>query len=72
MCYKMLMDLKNAGYAPGGLDCYTWGTFGNEDGLGRLLDKELWGDDYDLLRDKLHEIGGKILADSYRYKETIN
>lgn len=72
MCYKMLMDLKNAGYVPGGLDCYTWGTFGNEDGLGRLLDKEVWGGDYDLLRDKLREIGGKILADSYRYKETIN
>lgn len=72
MCYKLLMDLKNEGYIPGGIDCYTWGSYGSDDGLGRLLDKDVWGDDYDLLRDTLIDIGKKILADPYRYKETMN
>ncbi len=72
MCYRLLMDLKDEGYIPGGLDCYTWGSFGGEDGMGRLLDKEIWGDEYDLLRDKMREIGQKILNDSYRYKEIMN
>ncbi|MGN0493757.1 MAG: hypothetical protein ACI4F7_08930, partial [Acutalibacteraceae bacterium] len=72
MCYKLLMDLKDEGYIPGGLDCYTWETFGNEDGLGRLLDKNIRGDEYDLLKNKLVEIGNKIINDSYRYKETMN
>lgn len=72
MCYKLLMDLKDEGYIPGGLDCYTWATFGNEDGLGRLLDKNIRGDEYDLLKNKFVEIGNKIINDSYRYKETMN
>ena len=40
--------------------------------MGRLFDKNIWGDEYDLLRDKMREIGQKILNDSYRYKEKMN
>lgn len=72
MCYRLLMDLKNEGYVPGGLDCYTWGSFGSEDGMGRLFDQDIWGDEYALLRDKMREIGQKIQNDNYRYKETMN
>lgn len=72
MCYDLLMDLKKEGYAIGGLDCYVWATFGGEDGLGNLLDKDMYGDEWDILRDKMREISGKIFKDSYRYTEPMN
>lgn len=72
MCYKLLMDLKAEGYIPGGLDCYTWGSYGSEDGMGRLFDKSIWGNQYDKLLNKMREIGQKIINSDYRYKETMN
>ncbi len=65
--YKLLMELEN----PGGLYLYTWDTFGN-DGLGRLIDPSVYGDEFRPLAERIVEIGQEILNNPYRYTRPYN
>lgn len=66
--YKLLLEEEN----PGGLDLYTWKTWGeNSAGLDRLLDPD--GQyKYDNLAKRIVEIGKEIKNNPYRYEKLVN